>query len=258
MGLSPSEKKAYNASKRRRKQAMQAYATGKIRPIRSHGRILVFALVMVVLALAGVCVFMFFQGFSGEEKSHAPAVQTAKEHNEQLLQVVNSKNPLERSDVPSLSTCGGVRVNTLMADDLDRMLQSANSKNLSVTVQSGYISYDEQQKLFENQFENVRKNGKYSQVKAEAIASRTVSRAGESEAQLGLLLTFDVSDSAVSAFLEREGIRYGFIRRYPKEKEDITRHDSSEAIYRYVGAENAQKMRMYNMCLEEYIDYQAQ
>ena len=43
--------------------------------------------------------------------------------------------------------------------------------------------------------------------------------------------------------------------RYPSDKEDITKISGNNYLYRYVGKDNAVKMRTYGMCLEEYNDY---
>ena len=80
-------------------------------------------------------------------------------------------------------------------------------------------------------------------------------KGGCSEAQTGLLIGFDVADKKTSAFIERECINYGFVQRYPKDKEDVTKISESKTLYRYVGIENAKKMRSFNMCLEEYSEY---
>ena len=79
--------------------------------------------------------------------------------------------------------------------------------------------------------------------------------AGCCEAQTGLLVSFDVSNSHNKSFLERECIRYGFILRYPEGKDEVTHINPSESLYRYVGKENAEKMRAFDMCLEEYAEY---
>ncbi len=47
---------------------------------------------------------------------------------------------------------------------------------------------------------------------------------------------------------------YGFVVRYPKDKEEITGHDSRTYTYRYVGTPHAAYMTEHNLCLEEYID----
>ena len=56
-------------------------------------------------------------------------------------------------------------------------------------------------------------------------------------------------------WLKKNAEKYGFVLRYPKDKEDITKIAYESWHWRYVGAENAKKMNELNMCLEEYIQY---
>ena len=46
---------------------------------------------------------------------------------------------------------------------------------------------------------------------------------------------------------------YGFILRYPKDKEDITGISYEPWHYRYVGREDAAAIRDMGVCLEEYV-----
>lgn len=56
-------------------------------------------------------------------------------------------------------------------------------------------------------------------------------------------------------WLKQNAEKYGFILRYPKEKESITKMTYEPWHWRYVGEENAKKMKSLGLCLEEYIDY---
>ena len=47
---------------------------------------------------------------------------------------------------------------------------------------------------------------------------------------------------------------YGFILRYPKDKEDVTGIIYEPWHYRYVGKEHAAKIMSEGICLEEYIE----
>lgn len=47
---------------------------------------------------------------------------------------------------------------------------------------------------------------------------------------------------------------YGFILRYPKDKEDITGIIYEPWHYRYVGVEAAQEITEQGLCLEEYLE----
>ena len=49
---------------------------------------------------------------------------------------------------------------------------------------------------------------------------------------------------------------YGFILRYPKDKESVTGIIWEPWHYRYVGVENAKKIKASGLCLEEYLESQ--
>ena len=68
-------------------------------------------------------------------------------------------------------------------------------------------------------------------------------------------MSFNTDDSKVKNFIGNDCIEYGFVLRYPSDKEDITKISGNNYLYRYVGKDNAVKMRTYGMCLEEYNDY---
>ena len=55
-------------------------------------------------------------------------------------------------------------------------------------------------------------------------------------------------------WLQDNSYKYGFILRYPKNKEEITQIKYEAGHYRYVGKENAKIIHKENLCLEEYID----
>ena len=95
---------------------------------------------------------------------------------------------------------------------------------------------------------------------AEQLTLRIINKPGTSEHNLGLAVDFNYVDYS---FEETKGFRwlqenaedYGFILRYRKDKESITKVDYEPWHWRYVGVENAKKINELNMCLEEYIDY---
>lgn len=253
MGLTPSEKKRYNESKRRRRQALESYETGKIKPIRSKGKTaaVIIAVLIVISAVSAVIISRAVLNGGQSSAQKSAVIPDSSE----LLRIVSARYPAEKDEVPQLSDFNSFKVNSIMLSDLEKLFEAAGKKGIELKINSAYISYDGQSKLFEKKLSEVNKDGKYSQVRASAIASASVSKPGESEAQIGMLIDFDVSNSKTRAFLEREGINFGFILRYPEDKTDLTHHDYSASVYRYVGAEYAGKMRTLNMCLEEFADY---
>ena len=59
--------------------------------------------------------------------------------------------------------------------------------------------------------------------------------------------------SADGRWLRENAWRFGFIRRYPPEKAHITRVDTEELHFRYVGRVHAMAMQATGWCLEEYL-----
>ena len=258
MGFSPYEydRKSYRESKRRRKQALRQSETGYIKPYRRSGRrkaLIVAAAAVLVLAIAAVPVCMHL--FS-PERTAAQRRRVTLSASERL-RPVNKANPLQKTDVPPLAPFEKVKVHAAIADELEAMRQGAEQKNIRLTVTEGYISFDEQQKRYEKNLAPYLNSPDYTPVRAQAAAQRIVPEAGCCEAQTGLLVLFDVTDPRTKQFIERECVRYGFIQRYAENKEDITHMQQSPSAYRYVGKEDAEKMRAFDMCLEEYAYYVA-
>lgn len=256
-GFSPYDKKSYKDSKRRRKQALKAERTGKIEPLSTAKRraiIIVCILLAVAVSFGGWFVYSKYFKKSDNKSLSQQAEQFA---DEELLTIINRQNPLDSADVPELADFQNVKVNVLLLDSLDEMCDKAEEEGIELEVISGYVSYDEQDTLYNEKLSEFLANPDYTQVRAQAAAQKLVPPAGCSEAQTGLLIGFDVSDSQALAFIERNCVNYGFVQRYPQDKEDLTHIAHSKSLYRYVGKDNAIKMRSYHMCREEYSEYLA-
>lgn len=256
-GPTPYDKKSYKESKRRRKQAMRAEQTGRILPFSAvKRRVIVLVCSAALILLAGlVLYFVYFNNsVSGSENTNTSG-GTEFNQSDELLQVVNTGSPLEADYVPELESFKNFKVNTLACDDLESFVTNAQSDGVELRVVSAYISYDDQQSLYEEKLESYLSNPEYTEVRAAAAAQKSVPKAGCSEAQTGLLIGFDVTNPSVEAYLQRNCINYGFIQRYTAEKADVTKLNENKSLFRYVGEENAKKMRALNMCLEEYSDY---
>lgn len=145
-------------------------------------------------------------------------------------------------------------------EELNKMITDARKQAKSgIWVQSAYRSVEVQTKLFNNKVEEYIKQG-YSRQKAEELTELSINRPGQSEHNLGLAVDFnyvDYSFEETEAFkwLNENAEKYGFILRYPKEKEDITKVEYEPWHWRYVGKENAKKINELDLCLEEYIEY---
>lgn len=256
-GFTPFDKNSYKASKRRRKQALIEEKTGKIMPVSNpkNKLIVIICLSVVFIAAAIWCIAAF--SFHNEMPSDTSSADIQKE-SELLLTVVNTANPLDRDFVPELDKVLGFSVNKDASSSLKELLKAAEKNGTPLKIKAAYVSFDEQENKFNSEYERLMKSSSYTSVRAEAAVLRTTPHGGCSEAQTGLLVDFSLDNSQAKSYLERVCVSYGFVQRYPENKTSQTNMAASDSLYRYVGKDNAKRMRSYGMCLEEYCDYLAQ
>lgn len=90
--------------------------------------------------------------------------------------------------------------------------------------------------------------------------SNRVARAGYSEHETGLAFDFtetvnhDYNGDGDFAWINANCYKYGFIVRYTRSKESVTKFRDEPWHFRYVGIPHAYYMDTHNLCLEEYID----
>lgn len=130
---------------------------------------------------------------------------------------------------------------------------------------SAYRSYAKQSELYDKAVRKYMAMGK-SSTDARVLALGSTQTPGHSEHQLGT--TIDVSndyntdhsyrDTPEGKWLAENAHKYGFIIRYPEDKEDITRIAYEPWHIRYVGVLHATYMVVNNICLEEYETLQQQ
>lgn len=128
-----------------------------------------------------------------------------------------------------------------------------------VWVQSAYRSIERQKELYDNSVNKYLKQGKTKE-EAERLTDEYINKPGSSDHNLGLAVDFnfvnnEFEETKAFTWLKKHAEEYGFILRYPSDKEDITKIAYESWHWRYVGADHAKKMNELNMCLEEYIDY---
>lgn len=56
------------------------------------------------------------------------------------------------------------------------------------------------------------------------------------------------------SWISEHAAEYGFIVRFPKEKDSYTGEEGRSYTFRYVGTPHAQYMQEHNLCLEEYLE----
>lgn len=182
--------------------------------------------------------------------------------NDWQLTLVNPQNPLDVDFNPALAMVDDKYFDERASDALKAMLNDAKAQGLSPIICSAYRSIDTQRELFESQVERYSYSG-FSREEAENEAAKAVARPGQSEHNLGLAADIvslynqmlDESQSSTPEFiwLKENCQNYGFILRYPKDKEDITGVMHEPWHFRYVGEDVAKEIKDKGICLEEYI-----
>jgi len=127
------------------------------------------------------------------------------------------------------------------------MLNDAAGNGIGLWIVSGYRSYWDQYTIYNN----------YVARDGQAEADRYSARPGHSEHQSGL--AFDLNslyqsfgETAEGLWLAENCHKYGFIIRYPQDKEHITGYMYEPWHVRYVGKDLAGKVKASGLCLEEY------
>lgn len=180
-------------------------------------------------------------------------VSYSSEDDDELLVLASSFSPLSDDYKPNLKSYDGIKYDSSIKEPLSELINAAKEDGVNIIVTGAYVSANEQDKLFQAEVSRLIQEMDYSQVKAETEAEKAVPRGGEHDRQTGLSVVLKTDDSY--AWLEANAYKYGFIQRYTKAKEEETKVKEDISLYRYVGTENAKKIRMLGMSLDEYVDY---
>lgn len=150
----------------------------------------------------------------------------------------------------------GIMLRRDAADYLNRMLtdlKAATGKN--VVIASAFRPYEEQYKLYVYWVTQL----------GQEQADRVSARPGFSEHQLGTVVdfinqesnyelspNFDATDSG--KWLSENSYKYGFIKSYPEGKESATGYSYEAWHYRFIGVDNALKVKESGLTLREWLE----
>lgn len=139
----------------------------------------------------------------------------------------------------------------------NEMYQAAYEDGIHLVPISGYRSYERQERNFENKIDYFMDEG-YSKVDATIEASTIILPPGTSEHNAGLAMDIcsleqNFEDTEEFEWLCENAADYGFILRYPEDKQHITQIIYEPWHWRYVGVEAAKAMKASGQCLEEYL-----
>lgn len=152
----------------------------------------------------------------------------------------------------------GEKVDSRIYPQLQQMFDDARAAGLELFVREGYRTTQDQKDIMDERIHQYLDEG-YSRSEAKKFAEEYVAEPGTSEHELGIAVdinadTSKCSSDAVYTWLENNAYKYGFIKRYPEDKTEITGVNNEPWHYRYVGVDVAQKIQEKGLCLEEYID----
>lgn len=142
-------------------------------------------------------------------------------------------------------------------EELMRAAKEINHKNYGdMMITCGYLSYEDQVSLYESKQKEFSKD-----------FTMYWDYPGQSEYQLGYTITLKPNenkseseqkkkeeDREQAVWLKENAYKYGFVIRYPKQKEDITKKAYQPYTLRYVGKEAAKLMHDEDKAMEE-IDF---
>ena len=182
---------------------------------------------------------------------------------DELLTLVNFENTIPKDwKVDLVRLNNGQSVDRRIYDDLIAMLQAAKSEGLNPLICSSYRTNEKQEQLYQNKVSEYLSQG-YSKVEASDKAAFWVARPGTSEHQLGLAVDIvstknqrldrSQENTVEQQWLIQNSWKYGFVLRYPTNKNSITGVGYEPWHYRYVGKEHAKKINELGVCLEEYV-----
>ena len=218
---------------------------------------------LVLIALIAILLFAILSG--GDDKDNSvpssstvstSSVPTATPtptpvlepipRDEWYMKLVNKDNVMSKEEVDAVKTVNvdGVPVDERVADAFEQLLAAGKEAGVDLKLVAGYRTYDRQQASYDGGVSNA--------------------APGTTEHNLGL--SADIMSSTEQSYdtakfeatpeyqwLSEHAAEYGFILRYPSGKESVTGFDYEPWHYRYVGVEQAQKIKASGLTLEEYL-----
>ena len=204
------------------------------------------------------------QGQSSQEtKQQQLAEEFAKEKEEYYLLLANAENPLPQDwSIQTEEVQNGYEMDKRAAPAMREMIQEAKEDGVELMLCSAYRSVEKQQQLFDRSQQAYMAQG-MSEEEAYAKTATETAIPGTSEHQTGLaadivtptyqMLDAGFADTPAGQWLSEHAAEYGFVLRYPQDKQEVTGIIYESWHYRFVGKTHAKLMKESGLCLEEYL-----
>lgn len=185
------------------------------------------------------------------------------------LVLVNRENQLASEIATEFyMTESGYQIDSRIKDPYLALLEAGKAAEMDFTMISGYRSIEQQQANYDVNYQNYLASG-LSEEEARAKTEEFIALPNASEHTTGLAV--DITSTALAnqeggsgllqdlenypegLWMKENAPKFGFVLRFPKEKEAITGINFEPWHFRYVGVENAIYMTENNLTLEEYV-----
>lgn len=199
-----------------------------------------------------------------EMMADLPTEASTKDWN---LILVNRENTLPEDFAVEMETVQELKdVDARIVEPYRNWMNAALEAGYNIFLASSYRSVEHQQANYDNSIQGYINEG-YPEEEAIQLTEDYIALPGASEHHTGLALDmaemswFDAGHGLEPEYDTQESQHwlvdtaadYGFILRYPEEKEAVTGINYESWHFRYVGEENAKFMEKYNLALEEYV-----
>lgn len=201
---------------------------------------------------------------SGVSQSEEPEGETS---GYDALILVNPWNYIPDDYAVELETVQGkYQLDEKAAASAKELLAAAKEAGYNMQLCSAYRTVEKSAELYERKV-NEFLNAGYSEENAKTEAAKWVAPPGTSEHHTGLAmdlvssdywkdfsdLEHDYENYDSFTWMYENCAEYGFVLRYPKDKQDVTGITYEPWHYRFVGKEAAEYIMENGLCLEEYL-----
>ena len=168
----------------------------------------------------------------------------------------NTYEPESLVSIPTTYAWGEPGYHKVTKETYDAFLnlwEASNEQGYYLMISSSYRTYDKQQEVYDD----------YKESRGTEYADSIAARPGYSEHQTGYTIDMFEKGTTQKTFHTTESYdwlinnahKYGFILRYPEDKEDITGYSFESWHYRYVGIDVATYIYENKITFDEYYAY---
>ncbi|MDO4815310.1 MAG: M15 family metallopeptidase [Bacillota bacterium] len=177
--------------------------------------------------------------------------------------LINSENPSTTFEpkVKEYKNSGVYFASDAIAN-LNNLISAAKEAGFTPYINCAYRDYSSQQFAFTSKANQLTWDDTYTYEEAVEITKSIIAYPGTSDHQTGLgidildkqyyELDYSKMDKEFFAWMDEHCAEFGFIKRYPGSKKDVTGWDEPWH-YRYVGVEAAAFIMENNLTLEEFV-----